>query len=96
MKSQNNRGLVVLNLALLAILGAVTLVPQATAQNANRGRGEYTMVAGDLDTGSSEGVYIIDSVNAEMIVLRWNNSRRVLEGIGFRSLQDDSKAPIRR
>jgi hypothetical protein len=96
MKLPSKRSLVMLNGALLALIVGVNLVPQATAQNSTRGRGEYTMVAGGLDTGSAQGVYVIDSANAEMIVLRWNNSRKALDGIGFRSLQDDSKAPIRR
>lgn len=97
MQIKKNRALIVLNVALLGVLTTVTLAPMADAQNAvNRGRGEYTLVAGELDSTPAEAVYVIDSANAEMIVLRWNLSRKGLDGVGYRNLQEDSKAPIRR
>ncbi|GAB4387077.1 MAG: hypothetical protein Kow0022_18140 [Phycisphaerales bacterium] len=92
MKHRPNRGLIVVNLLLLGVLCAVTLPPMATAQNERtRGRGEYTMVGGELDVGNSDAIFILDSANAEMIVLRWEHSRGQLEGIGFRDLEADSQ-----
>lgn len=91
MKNRPNRGLIVVNLLLLGVLSAVTLPQMATAQNERtRGRGEYTMVGGELDVGGSDAVFILDSANAEMIVLRWDHSRGRLEGVGFRDLEADS------
>ncbi|KAA0214002.1 MAG: hypothetical protein DYG94_02970 [Leptolyngbya sp. PLA3] len=97
MRTRQNRGLIALNLLLLAVLGAVTLPPIASAQNQRgRTRGEYTMVGGELDVGGSDAVFIVDSANAEMIVLRWENGRRRLEGVGFRDLDLDSRADVGR
>lgn len=94
---KRHKGLIAVNLVLLGILSAVTFAPSATAQNERtRGRGEYTMVGGSLESGVSDGIYVIDSANAEMIMLRWDNSRKQLTGVGFRDLDADSKAPIRR
>lgn len=90
---KRNKTLIAINLLLLAILSVVTFAPSATAQNQpNRGRGEYTMVGGGLDNGTSDGVYIIDSANSEMIMLRWDNARTRLNGVGFRDLDDDKDA----
>ncbi len=33
----------------------------------------------------------LDSVNQEMIALRWDSSRRSFTGLGYRSLDTDSK-----
>lgn len=91
------KGLIALNLVLLAVLTVVSFVPSATAQNERqRGRGEYTMVGGALDQGNSDGIYIVDSANAEMIMLRWDHSKNRLVGIGFRDLDDDSTAQVSR
>ncbi|RMH14231.1 MAG: hypothetical protein D6695_01825 [Planctomycetota bacterium] len=97
MKPRSNRSLVALNIALVLVLGAVSLPRIAGAQNErSRSRGEYTMVEGVRGSGSSNAVYILDSVNAEMIVLLWDQGRRTLQGIGFRDLEDDVQAQIRR
>lgn len=94
---KKHRTLLALNLFLLAILSIVTFAPSATAQDdPSRGRGEYTMVGGSLDHGNSDAVYIIDSANSEMIMLRWDHSRSQLQGVGFRDLNADSSAEIRR
>ncbi|MCL4222024.1 MAG: hypothetical protein KJZ65_11725 [Phycisphaerales bacterium] len=97
MRTRQNRGLIALNLLLLAVLGAVTLPPIAGAQNERgRTRGEYTMVAGNLDVGGSDAVFIVDSANAEMIVMRWDHGRGRLDGVGFRDLDLDSRANVGR
>lgn len=87
--------------ALLALtLGALWAIPTpAAAQPAastGRARGTYTMLAGKPRTGSTSAIYVIDSVNQEAIVLRWNDSKSALEGLGYRNLAKDTlQAPGR-
>jgi len=90
------RRLLWINAGVLALLGACFAFP-AGAQNGQpgqpgqRARGEYTMISGKISVGSSSAVYILDSVNQEMIALRWDNGRRSFTGIGYRSLDLDSR-----
>ncbi|MBZ0171834.1 MAG: hypothetical protein K8E66_05595 [Phycisphaerales bacterium] len=93
--------LIALNAALVGGLAFVEFGPLAQAQPGEprevaRPRGEYTLVGGKIQTGNSDAVYIIDSVNQEMIVLRWEDGRNILSGIGYRDLDADSKARTRR
>lgn len=90
----HRRPLVVLNVALALVLAAVSLAPRAEAQRGGgRGRGDYTMVAGRIQGGSSHAIYVVDSANQEMIALRWSDSTKGLEGIGYRDLRADGQAP---
>jgi len=82
----------VLNLALLSVLGVVTLSPQVGAQPLGenmRVRGEYTVVAGATIGENANTLYVLDSANREVVSLRWNDSTKALEGIGFRDLVRD-------
>jgi len=93
------RGLVVLNLVLLGVLGAVSLTPNALAQLVTpntRVRGDYMVVGGATINGVSSVIYVLDSANREMIALGWNDSTKSLEGIGYRDLvRDASSEPDR-
>jgi hypothetical protein len=89
---RKRRGLIALNAGLLVVLAAVSLAPQAQAQRGARARGEYTMVSGRVTGGSNNAVYIVDSSNQEMIALIWNNSRKSLEGLGYRDFAADAGA----
>ncbi|GAB5497200.1 MAG: hypothetical protein Phyf2KO_22800 [Phycisphaerales bacterium] len=82
--------LIALNAALLGVLGVVSI---AVAQpQDNRARGDYAMVGGEyLGGGSGNAVYILDASNQELIAVRWDTSRKVLDGIGYRDLNNDSK-----
>ncbi len=82
------RGLVMLNAALLAILAAVTFAPSADAQN--RARGDYTMVGGPIPGMDGSAVYIVDTINQEMMVVAFTQSNKRLEGVGYRNLSDDA------
>ncbi len=89
--------LIVLNAVLLGVLAVVTLAPpgRSLAQPTGvpqRARGEYTMVAGKTNAGSVESIYIIDAANQELVALKWDQSRQHLAGLGYRSLDADSKA----
>ena len=89
------RGLVMLNLALLCGLGAVSLSTSASAQMGsatNRVRGEYTIVGGSTLGSISNMIYVLDSANREMIALSWNDSSKSLEGIGYRDLRIDASS----
>lgn len=84
--------LAVVNAALLLTLSVVAFAPRAIAQDAmkiDRASGEYILVGGEINSGNSNAVYVIDSANREMIVLRLDAGRRALDGIGYRSLEDD-------
>ena len=61
-------------------------------QLTGRARGVYTMLNGTIQGGNSDAIYIVDSANQEMVVVRWNDGRSALEGIGFRNLNADAQA----
>ena len=82
--------LIALNAGLLAALGLVLYGPQALAQaTGNRAPGEYVVIGGDMP-GTTDGVvFVLDTVNREMIALEWNQSRNALEGVGYRDFTTD-------
>lgn len=86
------RGLIALNVGLLALVGALTLAPHAGAQRAGaRAPGDYTMVSGRIVGGSTNVVYILDANNQEMVAVRWNPTTKSLDGVGFRDLSADAQ-----
>lgn len=90
-RPQAHRGLVMLNIALLVMLAAVSVAPSSHAQRGGgRARGEYTMVAGKVTGSSSHAVYIIDSSNQDMVAVRWNEGSKSLDGMGYRDLKEDA------
>ncbi|MEQ8844821.1 MAG: hypothetical protein RIB58_08185 [Phycisphaerales bacterium] len=84
--------LIALNAALLLALGAVTLAPSATAQQAQRPRGEYMVLGGQMTGSPTNAVHVIDTSNQEMITLRWNQSSKSFEGLGYRNLRLDAQS----
>lgn len=96
----DRRGLVLLNVALLGTLAAVTLTPWAGAQapmgqdrlGHTRVRGEYALVGGSTLGNLASTMYILDSANRELLVLRWNDSSKSLEGVGYRDLARDASS----
>ena len=72
----------------MVLLGAVTFGSSAIGQN--RGRGEYTMVAGGVNGANSSAAFIVDVANQEMIALTYNHNTKLLEGIGYRNLNRDA------
>jgi hypothetical protein len=81
------RGLLALNAALLAVLGAVTFGPSAGAQA--RSRGDYTMAAGRSNGAQSGIVYIVDTVNQELIAITFDPNNKRVDGVGYRNLAAD-------
>lgn len=97
-------GLLALNGVLLGVLAWVSLSPEAGAfssghgagqpgagQPLTRARGDYSMVAGPIRTGNASAIWILDAANQELAVLRFNDSKQQLEGIGFRDLSADAQ-----
>ena len=83
--------LVACNAALLGAVGLTAWASQANAVPNTRARGHYTMVAGEIQSGGdASGIYITDSVNEELVAIRWNNSKNQMDGIDYRSLSDDA------
>lgn len=81
----------------LGVLIAQRSTPVAIAQaQANRPRGEYTLISGRLNNGGPHAIYILDSSNNELIALRWDPSRQTLAGIGYRNLANDTNMQIGR
>jgi len=93
MRRRQTRALIGLNAVLLVVLGAVSLTPIAGAQGSSpRPPGVYSVVGGELSSGNANGVYVLDSANRELILLRWDNGRNAVEGLGYRDLNDDVNA----
>jgi hypothetical protein len=82
-----HKGLITLNVLLLVALAAVSLAPDAGAQNAaDRPRGSYTIATGDLRGANADAIFIIDSSNQEVVAMRYSESAKSLEGIDYAPL----------
>ncbi len=98
-RTRSTRGtltLAAVNVALAATLAALLAATPSRAANAQpegarlpRARGEYTMLAGRISAGGPAAVHLLDSVNQELVTIRWDASRKNFAGIGFRSFETD-------
>lgn len=92
------RGLLILNAALLGVLAVVSVGPSVGAQ-ADRMRGDFTMVAGGVNGSDADAVYIIDTTNQRMIAATYERNNNRMQGIGFRDLAADAaelaRSPVR-
>jgi hypothetical protein len=79
--------LLAVNAALLVLLAAVTFTPAADAQA--RVRGQYTMVSGGAAGTVGDIVYIVDTINQEMIAVNYEYSTKRLRGVGHRNIAAD-------
>lgn len=82
------RGLIVLNVVLLTLLAAVTFGARADAQM--RQRGDYNMVAGGASGTNSGVVYVVDTVNHQMIAVTFDQTSKTIVGVGARNLARDA------
>ena len=57
-----------------------------------RARGDYTMVSGKSNAGPNPVVYVVDSSNQEAVALKWDPTKQTMNGVGYRSIQTDSRA----
>jgi hypothetical protein len=95
-----HRAKIVAPILAIAALASVLLIqhgPRATAQaQANRARGDYTLIAGRLASGGPHVLYVIDSSNNEMVSLKWDQGRQVMAAFGYRSLSADANMQVGR
>jgi len=95
-KLGRREGLIALNGVLLIVLAGLVLGPEpepAAGQEAIRARGSYTMVGGDTRSGTGNAVYILDAANQELIGVRWNETSRSLDRLGYRNMLEDANRP---
>ena len=85
MKRRSWSGLILLNGLLLLMLAGVTFGPTAVAQF-SRYRGEYTMVSGRANGSTPYILYIVDQNSRELVAIRYDTSKRLVEGMGYADL----------
>ena len=90
MNRRSLAGLMVLNAALLLVLGVLCLTPEpAQAQGLGAGRGDYFMIAG-LVTGQTTGaIYVLDITSARMVAVTYDQNQRRLVTLGARDINQD-------
>ncbi|MEO1534168.1 MAG: hypothetical protein AAFS11_01215 [Planctomycetota bacterium] len=82
--------LIAVNAGLAAVIGITALAP--AQPDANRARGDYAIVGGEfLGGGGENAIYILDATNQDLIAVRWDRTRRALQGIGYRDLSMDAQ-----
>ena len=86
-------GLIALNAAMLCLLGVVTFGAGAEAQV--RPRGLYTMAGGRVNGMLGDAVYIVDTVNQELIAVTFDPNEKQLNGIGYQNLRTASRLVTR-
>lgn len=92
MKTSQQHALIGLNALLLGLLAVVTLSPGAEAQAKRaRPKGQYGIVDGKFQGAQESAIYVFDSANQELIALRWDRSRKNLNAIGYRNIEEDAK-----
>lgn len=84
MSGKNLKGLLALNGVVLALLAAVTFSPSAEAQQ--RFRGHYAMVSGRSNGSPLYNVYIANQNSREIVAIRYNIQKKLLEGMGYADL----------
>lgn len=90
MHRRSLKPLLALNFVLLGVLTLISM-PGASAQaDRTRSRGQYTMVNAKAQGISESCLYVVDSTNQELLVVRWDRSRKQIKGIGFRDLAADA------
>jgi hypothetical protein len=70
------------NAGLVGLLGVLVLGPRAIGQatpSISRAAGDYAFVGGEVSGLDTNAVYVLDAVNEELIVLRWDQSRKQLD-----------------
>ncbi|MCA9294796.1 MAG: hypothetical protein KDA20_13390, partial [Phycisphaerales bacterium] len=86
MRHKKYGALIALNASLVGVLLLVSLPAGAEAQQgtaSTRGRGNYTMVAGQIQGSSEDAVWIVDAANEEIMAMRWDLSRQDVQFLGF-------------
>lgn len=98
--AREHRGLLALNGLLILVLLVVTFAPVARAQQGQQGqqrpRGDYMMVAGRALGFTEAAIWVVDTSNQELMVLRYDRSNKQLRFLGYRNLANDARQAERR
>lgn len=84
-------GLIALNLALVVILGLVTIAPSVQASGAAAAAGDYMIVGGRINGATSNAVYILDQRTGALMCFLYDRSSKKLKGLSVRSVANDAK-----
>ncbi|MHC4995809.1 MAG: hypothetical protein ACYTGQ_12225 [Planctomycetota bacterium] len=98
MKRYNLAGLVVLNIALLAVLALVSFdTPQAEAQlGGMRGGNNYVMVSGRVRGSTQDSLYITDVSRGAMLAITYDQNQKNLKALAWRDIGSDFTVQSRR
>ena len=93
MKTTSKQGLIALNIALLAVLAAVSLVPTVDAQVSSNDK--YVAVAGTLSGLSSGVVFIASENNRAVLATTWDHNKKRIVIKAARSITNDAASITR-
>lgn len=91
MNRRSLAGLVVLNVALVVVLGILCLTPSPAQAQLGDGRGDYLMVAGQIQGRTTQAVYILDISSGRMIAVTFDRNRRGFLTLGARDVNSDTR-----
>jgi hypothetical protein len=94
--AREHRGLLALNAMLILVLLVVTFAPAARAQQGQRQRGDYLMVSARALGFPEAAVWVVDTNNQQLMVLRYDRSAKQLRFLGFRNMANDAREAERR
>ncbi|MFN0010426.1 MAG: hypothetical protein ACKVS8_02150 [Phycisphaerales bacterium] len=58
----------------------------------SRARGQYLMLSGRTLGSNANSIFLVDTMNQELVGVRWDKAARKLAGIGYRNLAADAAA----
>ena len=81
------RGLIVLNIVLLLVLGTIIFAPQTIAQMGSRST--YALISSHINGMQTDVVFVLDTTSSEMIAISYNPQTNSIERLGYRRLSSD-------
>ena len=84
--------LVLLNLALVGLLAAVTFLPgtEASANSSATARGKYIAVSGHIQGAKTPVIWIVDQSTQELVALQFDSQLNQFRSLGYRNLTLDA------
>jgi outer membrane protease len=89
MNTTSKQGLITLNIALLAVLAAVSLVPTTDAYVSSNDT--YVAVPGTLNGLQSGVVYIASTSNRAVLATTWDRNKKKIIIMAARSIERDAQ-----
>jgi outer membrane protease len=90
MNTTSKQGLITLNIALLAVLAAVSLVPTTDAYVSSNDT--YVAVPGTLNGLQSGVVYIASTSNRAVLATTWDRNKKKIIIMAARSIERDAQS----